>query len=72
MKFHLHNSHPVKSFWSWVITQKRGLYVRQDRKKVKMHTFQDNPNIPAFLGKLWKMVNDPSTDHVISWSEVNV
>nr|XP_023019007.1 heat shock factor protein-like isoform X3 [Leptinotarsa decemlineata] len=25
-------------------------------------------NIPAFLGKLWKMVNDPNTDHLICWS----
>ncbi|KAG5895481.1 hypothetical protein JTB14_011179 [Gonioctena quinquepunctata] len=25
-------------------------------------------NIPAFLGKLWKMVNDPTTDHLICWS----
>nr|XP_008199015.1 PREDICTED: heat shock factor protein isoform X3 [Tribolium castaneum] len=25
-------------------------------------------NTPAFLGKLWKMVNDPSTDHLICWS----
>lgn len=25
-------------------------------------------NIPAFLGKLWKMVNDPITVHLISWS----
>ncbi|CAH1989225.1 unnamed protein product [Acanthoscelides obtectus] len=25
-------------------------------------------NIPAFLGKLWKMVNDPNTDQLICWS----
>ncbi|XP_025837422.1 heat shock factor protein isoform X2 [Agrilus planipennis] len=25
-------------------------------------------NVPAFLSKLWKMVNDPSTNHLISWS----
>ncbi|QQP55630.1 Heat shock factor proteinlike, partial [Caligus rogercresseyi] len=26
-------------------------------------------NVPAFLAKLWKMVDDPSTDHLIDWSE---
>lgn len=25
-------------------------------------------NVPAFLSKLWKMVNDPDTDHLITWS----
>ncbi|KAJ8983523.1 hypothetical protein NQ317_012014 [Molorchus minor] len=29
---------------------------------------ENTTNIPAFLGKLWKMVNDPSTDHLICWS----
>ncbi|KAK9746577.1 HSF-type DNA-binding [Popillia japonica] len=24
-------------------------------------------NVPAFLSKLWRMVNDPTTDHLISW-----
>ncbi|XP_060536846.1 heat shock factor protein-like isoform X2 [Cylas formicarius] len=27
----------------------------------------ENANVPAFLGKLWKMVDDPATDHVIHW-----
>lgn len=27
-------------------------------------------NVPAFLSKLWKMVNDPDTDHLITWSPV--
>ncbi|KAL1492913.1 hypothetical protein ABEB36_011079 [Hypothenemus hampei] len=34
-----------------------------------MHPLQENGNIPAFLVKLWKMVNDPSTDHLICWSQ---
>ena len=25
-------------------------------------------NVPAFLNKLWKMVDDPSTNHLISWN----
>ncbi|KAJ8923832.1 hypothetical protein NQ315_010414 [Exocentrus adspersus] len=29
---------------------------------------ENTVNIPAFLGKLWKMVNDPATDHLICWS----
>nr|CAI5836784.1 unnamed protein product [Callosobruchus analis] len=31
-------------------------------------TGDSTSNIPAFLGKLWKMVNDPNTDHLICWS----
>ncbi len=26
-------------------------------------------NVPAFLAKLWKMVDDPETDQMISWGE---
>ncbi|KAJ8955404.1 hypothetical protein NQ318_003502 [Aromia moschata] len=29
---------------------------------------ENTANIPAFLGKLWKMVNDPNTNHLICWS----
>lgn len=37
-----------------------------------MQQFGENntTNIPAFLVKLWKMVNDPNIDHLICWSEV--
>lgn len=27
-------------------------------------------NVAAFLGKLWRMVEDPETSELISWSEV--
>lgn len=30
---------------------------------------ENTVNVPAFLGKLWKMVNDPSTDHLICWGK---
>lgn len=26
--------------------------------------------VPAFLGKLWALVGDPGTDHLIRWSPV--
>jgi heat shock transcription factor 1 len=26
-------------------------------------------NVPAFLAKLWKMVDDPETDHLIAWGD---
>jgi hypothetical protein len=26
--------------------------------------------VPAFLGKLWALVGDPATDHLIRWSPV--
>lgn len=28
-------------------------------------------NVPAFLAKLWKLVDDPESDHLISWSPVS-
>lgn len=34
-----------------------------------MQSSVENANIPAFLGKLWKMVDDPNTDQLISWSQ---
>lgn len=27
-------------------------------------------SVPAFLGKLWALVGDPGTDHLIRWSPV--
>lgn len=37
-----------------------------------MQPLGDNAiNVPAFLGKLWKMVNDPATDHLICWNSVS-
>lgn len=36
-----------------------------------MHTVGDaTSSVPAFLGKLWKLVEDPSTNHLISWNAV--
>ncbi|KAK9496497.1 hypothetical protein O3M35_013218 [Rhynocoris fuscipes] len=32
-------------------------------------TPQANPNIPAFIGKLWHMVSNPKSDHLISWNK---
>lgn len=29
-------------------------------------------SVPAFLGKLWKLVNDLETNHLISWSPVSL
>lgn len=29
-------------------------------------------SVPAFLGKLWKLVNDSETNHLISWSPVSI
>lgn len=36
-----------------------------------MQPLSDNlANVPAFLTKLWKMVSDSKTDHLIRWSPV--
>lgn len=35
-----------------------------------MHSFDSNTcNVPAFLVKLWKLVEDPTCDDLIAWSE---
>lgn len=43
-----------------------------------MHTLVEVPvganggtHVPAFLAKLWKIVDDPSTNDLICWSEVS-
>ncbi|XP_026472573.1 heat shock factor protein-like isoform X2 [Ctenocephalides felis] len=34
-----------------------------------MHSVTEfGSTVPAFLGKLWRLVEDPETDHLISWS----
>ena len=30
---------------------------------------QSPPTVPPFLAKLWKMVNDPETDNLITWGD---
>lgn len=34
-------------------------------------TFTISSGVPAFLAKLWKLVEDPQSDHLISWSPVS-
>jgi len=37
-----------------------------------MHTISDlNAGVPAFLAKLWKLVEDPETNDLICWSPVS-
>ena len=36
-----------------------------------MHSVGDSSStVPAFLGKLWKLVEDPTTDNLINWNSV--
>lgn len=37
-----------------------------------MHPFGDNgqSGVPAFLAKLWRLVDDSETNNLISWSSV--
>lgn len=39
-----------------------------------MHTTEIGTaaNVPAFLTKLWKLVDDPNYDHLIHWSQVSI
>lgn len=38
---------------------------------VKMHSVEElGTNVPAFLAKLWKLVEDPETNDLICWSTV--
>lgn len=38
-----------------------------------MHTFsgESGTGVPAFLAKLWRLVEDPDTNNYISWSPVS-
>lgn len=37
-----------------------------------MHTMSElGTTVPAFLGKLWKLVEDPETDDLICWAPVS-
>lgn len=33
--------------------------------------YKNSFNVPAFLTKLWDMVNDPNTNHLICWTPVS-
>lgn len=36
-----------------------------------MHTFSETgAGVPAFLAKLWRLVEDPETNHLIYWNKV--
>lgn len=44
----------------------------QKGKKNKMHTFSENSSsVPAFLAKLWRLVEDEETNNLIYWSTVS-
>lgn len=38
--------------------------------RMENRSFTISSGVPAFLAKLWKLVDDPSSDHLISWSSV--
>lgn len=53
---------------------KNGIKTRETRatKTKGMHTVTElGASVPAFLGKLWKLVEDPDTDDLICWSPVS-
>lgn len=37
-----------------------------------MHAIEGSVNVPAFLTKLWRLVDDESTNDLISWTQVMV
>lgn len=37
-----------------------------------MHPLESGMGVPAFLAKLWRLVEDSSTNNLISWSTVNM
>ncbi|XP_011205998.2 heat shock factor protein isoform X2 [Bactrocera dorsalis] len=39
-------------------------------EKEQMHTFSETgAGVPAFLAKLWRLVDDPDTNHLICWNK---
>ena len=51
------------------------LYSTSQALILNMEVFPPQPvqmvasNVPAFLAKLWKMVDDPETNHLIEWGD---
>lgn len=37
-----------------------------------MHPLENGIGVPAFLAKLWRLVEDSETNNLISWSSVNI
>lgn len=37
-----------------------------------MHAIEGSSNVPAFLTKLWRLVDDDSTNDLISWTPVSI
>lgn len=46
--------------------------IRSGLLSMESRTLTVSSAVPAFLAKLWKLVEDPSSDHLISWSLVSV
>jgi heat shock transcription factor 1 len=45
---------------------------RKYRKRKNMHPLESGGvGVPAFLAKLWRLVEDPETNNLISWSQVS-
>lgn len=36
-----------------------------------MHPLEGSVGVPAFLAKLWRLVEDPATNNLISWTTVS-
>jgi hypothetical protein len=37
-----------------------------------MHPLESGVGVPAFLAKLWRLVDDSETDNLIAWSSVSI
>jgi len=47
---------------------------QQQRSRRSMHTVGETGSgsgVPAFLAKLWRLVDDPDTNNLICWSKVS-
>nr|XP_036230378.1 heat shock factor protein isoform X2 [Bactrocera oleae] len=43
---------------------------QEDVGREQMHTFSETgAGVPAFLAKLWRLVDDPDTNHLICWNK---
>ena len=45
--------------------------IRGALSSMENRTLTVSSGVPAFLAKLWKLVEDSSSDHLISWSPVS-
>jgi hypothetical protein len=55
----------------WKVRNNKSKFVTKNNLFAKMHPLETGMGVPAFLAKLWRLVEDQETNNLISWSSVS-